>query len=300
MSRLLCRFAFPQATVTHVLAPSWPSLIFALCAPLAAVDPAGVSVPLAPGRTTTVRLPPEPGVAIERAVPGRAFALAVGRDAEQRWAEAAALYQDAVVEWTEALQAHPSPALERAIQKAERERQRSTLLASTRPRGGRFESLRTSINPLEEGRLLRDKVMVVRAGRGLTPPELVARARAAFEEAARATPRPGLDAEVRLQLCATRAAAGDHAGARLERAHVTTADRHDLDNALPLAICAAALGEDDEAMARLEIHVLRPVAHPLDPYTLRDLYLANDWDRLRGSPRFETLFRSAMAPPGHD
>jgi hypothetical protein len=300
MSRLLCRFAFLQATVTRVLAPSWPSFFLVLGATLAAADPAGVSVPLAPGRTTTVRLPPEPGVAIERAVPGRAFALAVGRDAEQRWSEAAALYQDALVEWTEALRAHPSPALERAIQKAERERQRSTLLASTRPTSGRLESLRTSINPLEEGRLLRAKVMVVRAAQGIAPPELVARARAAFEEAARLTPRPGLDTEVRLQLCATRAAAGDRAGARLERAHVTTADRRDLDNALPLAICAAALGEDDEAMARLEMHVLRPVPRPLDPYALRDLYLANDWDRLRGTPRFETLFRSALALPAHD
>jgi hypothetical protein len=29
---------------------------------------------------------------------------------------------------------------------------------------------------------------------------------------------------------------------------------------------------------------------------MRDLYLANDWDRLRGKPRFESLFRAAMAP----
>ena len=77
---------------------------------------------------------------------------------------------------------------------------------------------------------------------------------------------------------------------------MTTAERHDLDNALPLAVCAAALGEDDEAMARLEIFVLRPAPHPLDPYTLRDLYLANDWDRLRGQPRFETLFAAALPP----
>jgi hypothetical protein len=36
--------------------------------------------------------------------------------------------------------------------------------------------------------------------------------------------------------------------------------------------------------------------HPLDPYSLRDLYLANDCDRLRGTPRFETLFAAALPP----
>ena len=275
-------------------APSLP-LAFALGATLAAAD---ATVPLAPGRTTTVRVTPDLGAALERAVPGRAFARAVDLDAEQRWSEAAALYQDAVVEWTEALRLRPSPALERAIQKAERERQRSSMLASARPAPGRFEALRVPVNPLEEGRLLRAKLMVVRAARGLAPPDLAARARAAFEDAVRASggQRPGIEAELRLQLCATRAAAGDRAGAHLERAHVTSAERRDLDNALPLAICAAALGEDDEALARLEMYLIRPAPHPPDPYTLRDLYLANDWDRLRGRPRFEALFRSALSP----
>jgi TPR repeat protein len=254
------------------------------------------AVPLRTGRTTTVRLAPDLGTSVERAVPGRAFARAVDMDAEQRWAEAAALYQSAVAEWTDAERARPSPALERAIQKAERERQRSTLLGSTRPARGRFEALRVQINPLEEGRLLRAKVMVVRAARGLAPPELVARARAAFEEASRAAaaPRTPFEAEIRLQLCATRAAGGDRDGARLERAHITSAERRDLENALPLALCAAALGEDDEALALLEMYMLRPLPHPMDPYTLRDLYLANDWDRLRGKPRFESLFRSSL------
>jgi hypothetical protein len=257
----------------------------------AAPTPAPVS--LAPGRTTTVRLEPDLGVSVERAVPGRAFARAVALDADQRWSDAAALYQDAVNEWTNEQRARPSRALERAIQKAERERQRSTLLASTRPAAGRFDSLRVQVSPLEEGRLLRAKVMVVRAARGLAPPELVARARASFEEASRA-PRAPFEPEIHLQLCATRAAGGDRTGARLERAHVTSAERRDPENALPLAICAAALGEDDETLALLEIYMLRPLPHPMDPYTLRDLYLANDWDRLRGKPRFETLFRSSL------
>jgi hypothetical protein len=266
--------------------------------PVVSTAPGAPAVPIAPGRTTRVRVAPDLGAAIERAVPGAAFARAVDMDAAQRWSDAAALYHEAVAEWTEAQQLRPSPALERAIQKAEREHQRSQLLASTRPAQGRFEALRVAVNPLEEGRLLRAKLMLVRAAHGLAPPDLVARARDAFEEASRAagTARPGIEAEIRLQLCATRAAAGDRAGARLERAHVTSAERRDFDNALPLALCAAALGEDDDALALLERYMLRPLPHPTDPFTVRDLYLANDWDRLRGKPRFESLFRTALGP----
>ena len=281
-----------------VLAPSLSlacSLVATFAAAGAAEPPA---IPLAAGRTTTVRLPLELGTSVERAVPGRAFALAAAMDAEQRWSDAAALYQQAVAEWTDAQRVRPSPALDRAIAKAERERQLSLLLGSTRVPRERLPSQRVSVNPLEEGHLLRGKLMVVRAARGEAPPELVWRARAAFEDALRAVgaPRPSVEAEIRLQLCATRAAAGDRAGARLERAHVTTAERLDLDNALSLAVCAAALGEDDEAVARLEMFLLRPAPHPLDPFSLRDLYLANDWDRLRGRPRFERLFAAALPP----
>ena len=256
------------------------------------------AIPLAPGRTTTVEVKPTLGVSVERAGPGRAFALAVAMDAQQRWSEAAAQYQQAVAEWSAAQLLRPSPALGQAIEKAERERERSQRLASLHPPRGHFEATASAANTLEEGRLLRAKLMVVRAARGVAPPELVARARAAFEETLRdAGPqRGGVETEARLLLCATRAASGDRAAARLERAHVTTAERHDLDNALLLAVCAAALGEDDEALARLEIFVLRPAPHPPDPYTLRELYVANDWDRLRGQPRFETLFRAALPP----
>jgi hypothetical protein len=263
---------------------------------LVAAGPSGPT-PLPLGRTTTVQYLPALGTSVERAVPGRAFAAAVALDAEQRWAEAASLYQQAASEWAEAARARPSPALDRAVQKAERERQRSQLLASTVPLRGRHESIVTSVNPLEEGRLLRAKLMVVRAARGLAPPNIYARARAAFEEALRNARRDRNNAvvEVRLMLCATHAAGGDVARARLERAHVTTADRLDLDNALPLAVCAAALGEDDAALAHLEAFALRPAPHQAEPYVLRELYLANDWDRLRGRPRFEALFRAATA-----
>jgi hypothetical protein len=274
------------------IASSAPSL---WAAPSATEGPATT---LAPRRTTTVVVMPDLGTAVENAVPGRAFGLAAAMDAQQRWSEAAVLYQQAAAEWAEALRLHPSPALERALQKAERERQRSQLLASTRPTRGRLESTATSINPLEEGRLLRAKLMVVRATRGQAPAELVTRARAAFGEALRAAgpQRPALEAEARLLLCATDAAAGERGAARLQRAHVTSAERRDLDNVVPLAVCAAALGEDDDALGYLEMYVLRPAPHQAEPYTLRDLYLANDWDRLRGKERFESLFRSLPSP----
>jgi hypothetical protein len=272
--------------------PGSATILSLALAALVAAD--GPATTLAPRRTTTVVAQPELGNSVERAGPGRTFGLAVGLDSEQRWSEAAALYQQAAVEWNEAQRIRPGPALARAIEKAERERQRSLLLASTRPARGRFESISIAVNPLEEGRLLRSKMMVVRAARGLAPPDLVARARAAFQEALRAAgpQRPGLEPEVRLMLCAIDAAAGRRDAARLERAHVTEAERRDLDNALPMAVCAAALGEDDAALARLEMYVLRPAPHQAEPYALRDLYLANDWDRLRGTPRFESLFKA--------
>jgi hypothetical protein len=290
-----------------VRAPSTLSLSVAAAVALAggaavAAEPEPAPVAIAAGRTTTVRARPELGSAVERAVPNRAFARAAEADAEQRWSDAAALYQEAAADWTNALGVAPSVALEHAIQKAERERQRSTLLASTRDARGRPEAARFMVNPLEEGRLLRGKLMLARAARGVAPPDLAARTRAAFEEAARVAgpARAGFEAEIRLHLCATRAAAGDPAGARLERAHVSTGERRDLENALPLALCAAALGEDAAALAYLETYLLRPLPHPTDPYTLRDLYLSNDWDRLRGTPRFESLFAAALPPPHRD
>jgi hypothetical protein len=210
------------------------------------------------------------------------------------------VYQQAAAEWSEAARARPAegrPALDRAAQKAERERQRSQLLASTVPLRSRFESVVTSVNPLEEGRLLRAKLMVVRATRGLPPANIYTRAVGAFDEALRNAgrdrDRPAATAEIHLLLCATHAAAGDRDRARLERAHVTTAERQDLDLAVPLAVCEAALGEDDAALAHLEAFALRPAPHQAEPYVLRELYVANDWDRLRGRPRFETLFRPA-------
>ena len=273
----------------------------ALLARAAAAADGGVV--LSPGRTASVEVSLDVGTPVERAVEGRAYALAVNMDREQRWGEAATFYQQAINEWTAAMHLRPSPELERAVQKAERERQRSQLLAGLEPARGRPDVPSARMNPLDEGRLYRTKLMVVRAFTGAVPAALYARARGALERALRARlthPTPGAasvlgaaasDAEIHLLLCATHAAAGDARAARLARARVSQADRDQPANALPMAVCAAALGEDSEALARLEIYVLHPPPHRVDTYLLRDLYVANDWDHLRGNTRFETLFR---------
>src|SRR6185436_20186427 len=91
---------------------------------------AGSSAPLQPGRTTAVVVAVDVGAPVERAVPSKFYAQAAAADAEQRWGDAAALYREAVTEWTAAARVQPTRALELALAKAERERQRSQLLAS--------------------------------------------------------------------------------------------------------------------------------------------------------------------------
>jgi hypothetical protein len=96
------------------------------------------------------------------------------------------------------------------------------------------------------------------------------------------------EGEINLLLCATHAAGGEPAAARMDRARVADADRADPANTIALAACAAALGETRAALAALELALL----HPVVGRVVRDnaLYEANDWDRLRGDPRFESLF----------
>ena len=178
--------------------PSVLAGLLALGATLA--PPHAASIPLSPGRTTTVPVTPALGVSVERAGPGRAFDLAVALDADARWPEAAAQYQQAVVEWSEALRLHPSPALKRAVQKAEREHERTLLLASTLPRARPLRAERARVQPARGGKApARGKLMVVEraSARPRAPPDLVARAVAAFEEVLRAAgpPRAGADTE---------------------------------------------------------------------------------------------------------
>jgi hypothetical protein len=275
----------------------WAPALFASL--LAADAPAA---PLQPGRFTTVVVTADVGAPVERAVPGKFYAQAAAADAEQRWADAAALYREAVNEWTAAERLQPSRALELAMTKAERERQRSQMLASrVRATAGtinRFarDPFSRRADAVDEARLLRGKLLTARAVLERVPPALYARTRDRLREALRAggsagsAARIGGDAEIQLLLCSTYAAGGEIEAARLARAHVTEAERADPVNSMALAACAAGLGETRAAVAELEVLALHPGPGRADRFTLRDIYLYNDWDRLRGDPKFESLF----------
>jgi hypothetical protein len=149
---------------------------------------------------------------------------------------------------------------------------------------------------VDEARLLRGKLLTARAVLERVPPALYARTRDRLREALRAggsagsAARIGGDAEIQLLLCSTYAAGGEIEAARLARAHVTEAERADPVNSMALAACAAGLGETRAAVAELEVLALHPGPGRADRFTLRDIYLYNDWDRLRGDPKFESLF----------
>jgi hypothetical protein len=253
-----------------------------------------------PGRTITVVATDDVGAPLERAFPSAVYARAAAADAELRWDDARLLYRQAADDWTTSARTRPSRALEEAIAKAEHEAAASQALAGYEHLGSPsldrlpVEARRAFLRrrALEVGRLLRAKLTATRAALGRTPPELYARARARLEEARDAAPKvaDASDAETELLLCATHAVGGDPAAARLARAHVSSAARADPANALARGACAAALGETDAALAALESFVLRPLI-PRAETTLRDVYLASDWDHLRGDPRFESLFR---------
>ena len=283
-------------------------LVFA--ALLAAPD-AGMGLALAPpGRTVTVVVTDDVGAPLERALPNASYLRAAAADAELRWDDARLLYRQAADDWTASAHTRPSRALENAIAKAEHEAGLSQALAGYQRLGTPAlehlpaEARRAFLQrrALEVGRMLRAKLMATRAVLGHAPPELYARTRARLEEArdsaapthAAGQTQPqdqaGSDAETELLLCATYAIGRDASTARLARAHVPSAARVDPANTLARAACAAALGETDAALAALEAFVLRPLI-PRNDIVLRDVYLANDWDHLRGDPRFESLFR---------
>jgi hypothetical protein len=272
--------------------------VLSALAPLALVAGA-LAAP--PGRTITAVASEDVGAPLERAFPSQTYTRAAAADADLRWDDARELYRQAADAWTAIARTRPSRPLESAIAKAERELLTSQAL-STRARAGSgpplshlpAEARRAFLRrqSLEEARLLRAKMMAVRAALGRLPADLYARTRARLETArdAAAQGRDGPDAEVALQLCATYAVGGDRAAARAARAQVSAAQRADPATALPRAACAAALGETDAALAALESYVLRPPV-PRPDSVLRDVYLSNDWDHLRGNPRFESLFR---------
>jgi hypothetical protein len=264
-------------------------------------------VPAPAGRTVTVMATDDVGAPLERAFPSATYARAAAADAELRWDDARLLYRQAADEWTATARTRPSRALQNAIAKAEHEASVSQALAGYQRLGtpslGHLpvEARRAfhQRQALEVGRNLRTKLMATRAVLGRAPPELYARTRARLEEARDAAApiraAPGgagttSDAEAELLLCATYAIGGETSAARLARARVPSAARADPANAVARATCAAALGETDAALSALESFVLRPLI-PRGDIALRDIYLANDWDHLRGTPRFESLFR---------
>ncbi len=262
---------------------------------------AGV-VPAPAGRTVTVIAIDDVGAPLERAFPSATYRRAAVADAELRWDDARVLYRQAADEWSATAHVRPSRARQNAIAKAEHEASVSQTLAG-------YERLGTASldrlppearrafrqrQALEVGRALRAKLMATRAVLGRAPAELYARTRARLEEARDAaapipTAADGSEAGTELLLCATYAVGGDAPAARLARAQVPSAARADPANAVARAACAAALGENDAALAALESFVLRPLV-PRGDVALRDVYLANDWDHLRGNPRFESLF----------
>jgi hypothetical protein len=253
-----------------------------------------------PGRTVTAVATEDVGAPLERAFPSASYARAAAADAEMRWDDARRAYRDAAEAWSAIDRTRPSRALEDAIAKANREAQSSQALlirGSNSPQTAVHlaEPMRHIIlrrQAMEEARLLRSKLMATRAALGRLPAALFTRTRARLVEARDAgdSGHDGGDAEIALALCATEAVGGDAEGARRARATVPTAARSDPVNTLMLAACAAALGENAAALAALESFVLRPT-NPRSDAFLRDVYLGNDWDHLRGDPRFESLFR---------
>jgi hypothetical protein len=270
---------------------------------LIAVAAAPPTIPIRGGRTTTVVAAIDVGAPIERAVPSAAYAHAATADAEERWQDAQPLYRQAIAEWTAIAGPRPSRALELAIAKAEHELRLSQLLAiaqnTRRPIawGQMAEDARRSWQrrqALEEGRLLEAKLLATRATLGRVSAGLYTRARNRLEEARDANPSaPGpadadSSAEIELLLCRTYAAGDAPSDARLARARIGQAERDSPVNALGVAGCAAALGQTEAALTRMEAFILRP--DPVRPDRLREIYLSNDWDHLRGNPRFESLF----------
>ena len=205
-----------------------------LAAALLAAD--RTSLPLRPGRTTAITVTADVGAPLERAVPSKFYAQAATADAEQRWADAAALYREAVAEWTATGRTQPSRALELAIAKAERERQRSQAAGVARahapPAASRATHSRAGPTRSTRGASCARSCWSRARCRARATGAVPARARSPARRPARrrgpAPPRAmGGDAEIHLLLCSTYATGGDIEAARLARAHVTEADRAD-------------------------------------------------------------------------
>ena len=290
------------------------------------VDGGSADVVLVPGRTTTVVVEDVVGAPVERqaefVAAAPSYRRAIASDRAHRWVEAMGLYQQALLEVTAAAQSLPPRQLERVAFKIDIERRRSRALAedaaadlasgAAAPRGLRPPSLSPSIGagasaarggrllPMERARLLRHKLMAVRAATGAAPAGLRAATLNALAHAVREGERGAAThdqaspsaSEAHMLRCATLAAAGDSAAARAELARVRPDDRTDPARALSLAACQAALGYRDDALGSLAVALgrLGPSSRFL-PGPSREIESANDWDTLRTDPRFIRLFR---------
>jgi hypothetical protein len=284
-----------------VLAVGARLILLALASADGAATPSA-TLPIASGRTTTLVVGADVGAPIERAVPSATYAHAAAADADERWEDAPPLYRKAIDEWTAATRSRSSRAVELAIDKAEHEARASQALAAdarhpARPGRAGGDPGRTfeRRQALETGRLLAAKLLATRAWLGRVSATLYTHARDRLETArgeptAVSPPAADIQAEAELLLCVTYAVGGAATEARLARARVSEAARDDPGNTLAVAACAAALGDTETALGLLETFVLRPAPPRADRF-LRDIYLRNDWDRLRGNPRFESLFR---------
>jgi hypothetical protein len=307
----LILIAVAAANPIPPIPPAAPAPPAPLTPPTRATPPTpsapAATLPIGSGRTTTVIARIDVGAPIERTVPSASYLRAATADAEERWADAQPFYRQAIADWTATTRTRPSRVLELAIAKAERELRSSQLLAGAAAQDARIPVGRNRMmsaevqrnwerrQALDEGRLLSAKLLATRATLGRVPAALYVHARNRLEEARDTEPHPpdraatDAQADVELLLCATYAAGGAAADARFARAHVTEAERADPANTLGVAACAAGLGETEAALAGLETFVLRPVPARPERF-LREIYLSNDWDRLRGNPRFESLF----------
>ena len=270
------------------------------------------AIVVSPGRTTTVVVHDVVGTPLERQpgflVAAPTYPRAIASDRDQRWVEAVAFYQQAVIDVGAAAETAPPQTVEYAAFKVELERRRSRALAEDaaaesptmrRPPGSQTGPAR--LPPIDRARLLRHKLMAVRAATGAAPASLRAATLAALTRAredaeradsGRAPGSPSAAAEARMLACATLAVTGDPAAARAELARVRPEDRSDPARALPLAACQAALGWRDDALGSLAVAVgrLGPSSRFL-PGASREIQTANDWDTLRSDPRFARLFR---------
>lgn len=274
-----------------------------------------------PGRTSTIVVEDDVGHPLEgepdfvAAAPS--YRRAIAADRAQQWVEAAGAYQQALLEATAAPGLAAPARLEAVTFKIDLERRRSRALAedeaarqwsATRQRTGPPTDPPARLLPLERARLLRLKMMAVRAATGITPgplrtATLSALARALVDAESGATTQDSTGnrladrsapplAEIRLLSCATLGASGDRAAARQQLGLVAPADRGDPARALSLAACQVALGYRDDALASLAVTLNRfGPASRFVPGPARELQTANDWDPLRPDPRFARLFQ---------